>query len=806
MESTGDPRRSARRSPDIPVTADPSQLPVAPVRPMSQQAASTTRGLTGAEAGARLRQYGPNSVAEARTHPWRLLLTKFWAPVPWMLEATVALQLALGKADEAIVIAMLLVLNALLGFFQEQRANQALALLKQRLSVTARVLRDGRWQTISAELLVPGDVVHLRLGDLTPADVRLTDGNVLLDQSALTGESLPVEAGIGATAYAGSPLRRGEATGEVIATGARTYFGRTAELVRVAKSESHLAQLILRIVRYLVTLDVVLVLALFLYAIGTGLALHDLMPFALILLVASVPAALPATFTLAQAFGAQALARRGVLVTHLSAIEEAAAMDVLASDKTGTLTENRLTVAALRPLAAHDEDELLRLAALACDEAGQDPIDLAILAAARSHGVLGTLPERVRFIPFDPATRRTEAVYREHGELRVVKGAVAEVAAIVRGAPDLTPAVEQLAAAGYRVLAVAAGAGALTLAGLVALEDPPRIDSAALVRSLTALGIRVLMVTGDALATARAVAARIGLGERACAPEALRAGDPTRDCDVFARVLPQDKFHLVRRLQRAGHVTGMTGDGVNDAPALKQAEVGIAVANATDVAKAAASLVLTNAGLPDVVAAIEESRRIYRRMLTYTLNKIIKTIEIALFLSVGVMLTGEFVVTPLLIVLLLFTNDFVTMAIATDRAEVSPRPARWDVRRLVAIAAVLAALMLALSFSVFFAGREWLHLPLPQLQTLIFLLLVFTGQGNVYLVRTSRHFLQSHPSRWLLLASALDVLAVVLLATQGILMTALRPGMVAGLLLVVLVYLGLLDLIKVRLFRYFALQ
>ncbi len=767
-----------------------------------------TRGLSAAEARTRLRQYGPNAVPEARPHPWRVLFGKFWSPVPWMLEATVVLQLALGKADEALVIAILLVLNALLSFFQESRANQALALLRQRLSVTARVLRDGRWQPIAAQELVPGDVAHIRLGDLAPADIHLSEGALLLDQSALTGESLPVEAGAGATVYAGSTVRCGEATGEVTATGARTYFGRTAELVRLAKTESHLTQLILRIVRYLVTLDAVLIVALFIYAIVTGMALHDLLPFALILLVASVPVALPATFTLAQAFGAQALARRGVLVTRLSAIEEAAAMDVLASDKTGTLTENRLTVARLTPFAPHDETRLLRLAALACDEATQDPIDLAILEAARARGVLANLPERVKFIPFDPATKRTEAVYRDSGELRVIKGAVRTVAALVPGAPDLSHDMAALAADGYRVLAVAVGdKTTLRLVGLVALEDPPRADSGALVQRLKALGVRVVMVTGDALTTARAVASRLGLGDRACAPEALRQsdGDPARDCDVFARVLPEDKFHLVKNLQRAGHVTGMTGDGVNDAPALRQAEVGIAVANATDVAKAAASLVLTNPGLADVAAAIEESRRIYRRMLTYTLNKIIKTIEIALFLSVGVMLTGVFVVTPLLIVLLLFTNDFVTMAIATDHAEPASQPIRWNVRRLVLVAAVLAALILALSFTVFSAGRNLLHLPLPSLQTLIFLMLVFTGQGNVYLVRTSRHLWQSRPSRWLLLASFLDITVVILLATQGIFMAALNPALIAALLAVVMTYLLLLDFVKVRLFRSFGL-
>jgi H+-transporting ATPase len=760
-------------------------------------------GLTAAEAEARLRQYGPNAVPEEHAHPWRTLLGKFWSPVPWMLEATIVLELAMGKVDEALVIGILLVVNALLSFFQEGRANRALALLRQRLSVTARVLRDGRWQTVAATALVPGDLIHVRLGDLAPADIRLTQGEVLVDQSALTGESLPVEAGPGSQLYAGSTVRRGEATGEITATGGQTYFGRTAELVRLARTESHLAEVILKIVRYLVTLDVVLVLALLAYAMVTGLALHELLPFALILLVASVPVALPATFTVAQALGAQALARRGVLVTRLSAIEEAAAMDVLASDKTGTLTENRIGVARLAPFPPYDDAQLLRLAALASDEATQDPIDLAILDAARRRDLLRDLPERLELIPFDPETRRAEARYRDNGELRVVKGAARTVAALAPGVRDTERAAERLAADGYRVLAVAEGGQTLRLAGLVALEDPPRPDSGALVQTLKELGVRVVMVTGDALATARVVARRLGLGDRACGPEALRQGDgnPARDCDLLAGVLPEDKFRLVMSLQRSGHVTGMTGDGVNDAPALKQAEVGIAVANATDVAKAAASLVLTNPGLSDVVVAIAESRRIYRRMLTYTLNKIIKTVEIALFLSLGVMLTGVFVVTPLLIVLLLFTNDFVTMSIATDNAEPGPRPVRWDIGRLVIVAGTLATLVLVLSFSVFFVGRDLLNLPLPQLQTLIFLMLVLTGQGNVYLVRTGGYFWQSRPSRWLLLASVLDIVVVGVLATEGVLMAPLSPVIVIGLLATVLLYLVLLDIVKVRLFR-----
>ncbi len=779
---------------------------------MPNDAAETVnpvQGLNTAEAARRLIQSGPNEVAEEKPHPLLALLRKFWSPVPWMLEITIVLQLVLGKPGEAAVIAVLLGVNAVLGYLQEGRASKALALLRQRLDIRARVLRDGRWQLVPARNLVPGDAVHVRMGDLVPADLRLIEGQIQIDPSSLTGESLPVEAGPGADVFSGSVVTRGEASGEVTASGARTRFGKTAELVRRARTVSHLEAVIFGIVKYLVVLDIGLVAALLVYAVATGMALTEVIPFALILLVASIPVALPATFTLATALGSLELAKRGVLVTRLSAIEEAAAMDVLASDKTGTITANRLTLAALKPANGIAENDLLRLAALACDAATQDPIDLAILNAARERKLLEHPPRRIRFTPFDPQTRRSETLFEEdHGTRRAIKGAAVEVAALA-GAPEVAAEVETLAAGGYRVLGVAFGDEAtLQFAGLVALQDPPRQDSAALIENLRQLGVRVVMVTGDGEATARTVAKTVGIGGRAC-PARVITDNPRQAitrCDVFAQVFPEDKFHLVEALQSSGHVTGMTGDGVNDAPALKQAEVGIAVANATDVAKAAASLVLTNPGLTDVVAAVETSRRIYQRMLTYTLNKIIKTLEIAIFTSVGVMLTGVFVITPLLIVLLLFTNDFVTMSIATDRVEFSRKPERWRIPTLMLTAAPLAALILVLSFSVFFAGRGWLHLPLPQLQTLIFVMLVFTGLGNVYLVRERRHFWRSRPSTWLLLASVIDIAVVSIMASQGILMAAISPVLITGLLVIALTYLALVDLVKVWIFRRIGLQ
>ena len=765
-----------------------------------------SRGLSSQEARRRLLEYGPNAVTEKKPHLILALVGKFWAPVPWMLEATVVLEFALGKFVEGIVIAVLLVLNASLSLFQETRSRSALELLQKRLAVRARVLREGVWAVISAEELVPGDFVHLQMGDLVPADIGIREGEVLIDQSALTGESVPIEANRGKTAYAGSLVKRGEASGEVTATGPRTFFGKTAELVRSAKTASHLESIIFAIVKYLVAMDTALAVGVFLYAVLVGIPLAETLPFVLILLVASVPVALPATFTLATALGAVELAKRGVLVTRLSAIEEAAAMDMLCSDKTGTITQNRLSLAALRPYPPFSEQDLLRFAALASDEAGQDPIDLAVLSRAKTQGALSAPIERLRFIPFEPATKLAEAtVVRDGRELRALKGAPQAVAARVGRAADIDidAEVEQLAAGGYRVLAVAAGPeDAIRMVGLLALQDPPRDDSKSVVKSLSELGVRVTMVTGDGLATARAVAAQVGIAGRVCSAQDLGEDiDKALDCAVFAGVFPEDKFHLVRALQRAGHIVGMTGDGVNDAPALKQAEVGIAVANATDVAKASASLVLTNPGLSDTLAAVETSRKIYQRMLTYTLNKIIKTVEIGLFLSIGVILTRTFVITPLLIVMLLFTNDFVTMSIATDHVSASPMPDRWHVRTLMLAGMSLGSLILLLSFGLFFYGRDFLRLPLPQLQALVFVMLVFTGQGMVYLVRERGHFWNSAPSRWMILSSIADVGVVSLLSTRGILMAPLPSSLIGSVFVACVLYLTALDFLKVSILR-----
>lgn len=753
-------------------------------------------GLTSAEAQKRLAEFGPNAVEEKKQHTWLLFLHKFWAPVPWMLEVTLVLEGILGKWPEAIIIALLLLFNAVLGFSQERKAQGALTLLKQKLRITARACRDGQWCSLPAADLVPGDMVHVRVGDIVPADLTLSDGQILIDQSALTGESMPVDRSAGTDIYSASIVRRGEASGTVTATGTKSYFGKTAELVRGAGSKSHLEALVLSIVRYLIIMDGFLVVAILAYATWTGMPLKEIIPFALILLVASVPVALPATFTLATAMASLNLAHRGILVTRLAAIEEAAAMSDLCSDKTGTLTQNRLTLQALTSWEGVGDPELLSMASIASDAATQDPIDMAIIDAAKAQDAPHY--ERASFVPFDPSNKRSEATFSREGvSWRVMKGAPQIIAPLAEGSVDWSAATESLAKRGARVLAVIAGPeGHLRFMGLVGLADPIRPDALNVLEKLHDLGITVRMVTGDSTATAETVATELGIQGKVC-----DRSDIHEDCAVYAGVFPEDKFHLVQGLQKQGKVVGMTGDGVNDAPALKQAEVGVAVESATDVAKAAASLVLTTPGLAGVADAVETGRRVYQRMLTYTLNKIVKVFQVALFLSLGLLIFHNFVVTPLLVLLLLFANDFVTMSLASDRVRSSPKPDRWNVRTLVFSSLVVAGAWLVYIFAVYLIGHA-MQLSYPTLQTLDFLGLVFSGLANVILVRERGHLWASRPGNFLLWASMADIVVVSLLARMGWLMSPLPLSITAILLGATALYTLLLDQIKVPLLRH----
>ncbi len=764
--------------------------------------AGPSSGLSSAEAGRLLKQFGPNSMPDTGMHPLRMALEKFWAPVPWMLEAAVALELALGKDVEAGIIAGLLVFNALLGLFQESRAQATLDALKSRLALSASVRRDGAWKTLPAAELVPGDVVKLSLGGVVAADVRITGGEVLLDQSMLTGESVPIEAGAGVHTFAGALVRRGEAVAEVTATGVRTKFGRTAELVRTAHVVSSQQKAVLRVVRNLAAFNGIVIVALVTYAHLLKMPLAEIVPMVLTAVLASIPVALPATFTLAAALGARALARVGVLPTRLSAVDEAGTTDVLCSDKTGTLTQNALKVTTVHPLPGFDEAHVLALAALASADGGQDPVDGAIRAAA-ANAPVSELPTLVKFLPFDPAKKTSEATATDStgALLRIVKGAFAVVTGLAPASPAATAAAEQLEGQGFRVLAVAAGPqAAMQLAGLIALSDPPRSDSAALIAELRELGIRTVMVTGDAPATAAIVARTVGLDGAVCPPGPIPDSVEPGQYAVFAGVLPEDKYKLVKAFQKGNHTVGMCGDGANDAPALRQAQIGIAVSTATDVAKSAAGMVLTEPGLAGIVAAVKEGRITFQRILTYTINVIVKKVVTVLFLIAGLIMTGHAILTPLLMVIVMVTGDFLSMALTTDKVRPSALPNVWRIGSLTIAGITIGVCMLIFCIGILAVGEFGMHLGTGALRTLAFLVLVFGSQATIYAIRERRHLWGTRPSLWLALSSVADIAIASTLAVGGFAMSPLPPLVVAGALAAATVFALLLDLVKVPVF------
>jgi H+-transporting ATPase len=775
---------------------------------LSLTSVNSSRGLSSEEAARRLQRYGPNATADIEPPAWRVLLGKFIAPVPCLLEAAIVLQLLLGEYVEASVVGVLLVFNAALGFFQEGRAKATLATLKSRLALNASVLRDGVWSVVAAADLVPGDILKLTLGSVVAADARITEGAAQLDHSMLTGESMPVEAGPDCETFAGALVRRGEAVAEVTATGANTRFGRTADLVRTAHVTSTQQKAVLRVVLYLAVINGVLALLLIAYAWNIPLPFAEIIPLALIAILASVPVALPATFTLATAIGAQALGKRGVLPTRLSAIDEAASMDVLCVDKTGTLTRSELTVAVVVPISGREESEVLMWARLASSDGGLDPVDAAVRAAAARFS-FGAMPTRNSFVPFDPAAKMAEASVTDQqgGTRRVVKGAFAYVMAFARASDQAIARAAGLEDEGYRVLAVAVGGPvALEVIGLIALSDPPRPEAAGCIASLRRLGVRVVMVTGDAPATAAAVARAIGLDGPVATAEQLSETVRPDDFAVFAGVLPEHKYTLVKAFQQAGYTVGMCGDGANDAPALRQAQLGIAVSTATDVAKSAAGLVLTEPGLSGIVGAVTEGRVAFQRILTYTLRSVVHKVRQVTYLGVGLLVTDHAILTPMLVVLSMITGDFLAMSSTTDNVRPSKKPNAWKVGNLTIAGVALGLVDLAFCVGVLLLGKNYLHLELEPLRTLTMVNLVFSGQAIYYVVRERRRIWSSRPSTVVLASSLADLLIVPTMAYAGILMAPLPLRIILSVFGAAIAFAFILDAVKACLFRALDMQ
>jgi plasma-membrane proton-efflux P-type ATPase len=762
------------KPPDIASASVPDTLASLKVNPDT--------GLAHADVDTRRKENGYNEVAEKKDHPVLKFLKKFWGISAWMLELIMVLSAVLGKYSDLIVVGALLVINAVLGFMQEQRAAGVVAALRKRLQVNARVRRDSNWQVIPARELVPGDVVRVRPGDIIPADVKLLMGALSVDQSALTGESKDADKKPGEVLSSGSIVRRGEGNGVVMLTGAKTYFGRTTQLVQEARPKLHIEAVVAKVVRWLFVIVGALVCVVIVLSLIRGSPLIEMLPLMLVLLMSAVPVALPVMFTVSMAVGSKELAKLGVLVTRLSAAEDAATMDVLCVDKTGTITMNQLAVTGVIPLEQASESDVLFAGALASQEANQDAIDHAFLTAAKDRHVFDNLPKvaPISFAPFDAKNRRTEAVVEQNGQrFRVMKGAVRTIAEACGFQP---PAIEALearvsaaAAKGYRTLAVARGSetGALTLVGLVSLYDPPRPDAKQLIATLHDFGVPVKMLTGDAFPVACEIGQGVGLPNIRHMAD-LKADNKTVDlfagADGFAEVFPEDKYTVVKHLQATGHVTGMTGDGVNDAPALRQAEVGIAVSTATDVAKGAASVVLTEPGLTNIVALVEQGRTIYQRILTWIINKISRTILKAAFVAIAFIVTGKFVVSVFAMLLLVFVMDFATIALATDRVQPSKKPETWAIGSFIMVSVVFGVAMVAETLLFLWIGwsRFGLATNSNALGTFSYLTLLYFCVFSAVSVRERRWFWATLPSKSFMAALLAGALVGTVLTLVGL--------------------------------------
>ncbi len=785
-------------------------------------------GLLSSEAEKRLEQFGSNEIAEKKTNPIIRFLCNFWGPIPWMIEVAIILSALVGHWEDFVIIFSLLLLNAVVKFWEEHQANNAIELLKQKLAFEARVKRNGEWVSISARELVPGDIIRVRLGDIVPADIKLLEGDYLLiDQAALTGESLPVEKHISDMAYSGSIIKQGEMDAVVVGTGMNTFFGKTTKLIEKNKGQSHFQKAILKIGNFLIVFAAVLVILVVIVSILRQTSLLETLQFALVLTVASIPVALPAVLSVTMAIGAIALAKKEAIVSKLVSIEELAGVDILCSDKTGTITKNEISVAKFHLYGEYTEKDILIYATLASRKEDNDPIDDAIISKAfEKEGAIEIISKYKisNFIPFDPISKRTEAtVTSNDGTLfKVSKGAPQVILSLSSNKEQIVDNVNEVvndfAAKGYRALGVAKTLNSHNhwqFIGLIALFDPPREDSADTIVMAESMGLNVKMVTGDHESIAKEIAKSVNMGTNIVPatslldnrmilsqPESDELLKSVENADGFAEVFPEHKYAIIETLQKAGHIVGMTGDGVNDAPALKKADVGIAVANATDAAKSAADITLTKPGLSVIIDATIESRKIFQRMLNYSTYRIAETIRVIIFIALSIIIFQFYPVTALMIVLLAILNDAPIMTIAFDNVDYSNKPERWDMQRVLILASVLGIFGVIASFGIYIIGLTVFHLDSTILQSFIYLKLSVAGHLTIFVVRTKGHFWERKPAKPLFLAILITQAIATIIVVYGILLPAMGWGLALFVWGYALVFFFIVDFIKVYLNKY----
>jgi H+-transporting ATPase len=767
----------------------PSEEKDLPVAELLKRLTTTEKGLSSSEAAKRLQQYGANEIVEKKRSALVAFLRYFWGPIPGMIEAAAIISAFLQNWDDLVIITALLVVNVIVRSWQENKASNEIELLKKKLALTAKVLRDGKWTDLPAKELVPGDIVRLRLGNIVPADTKLVDGAYLqIDESALTGESLPAEKHPGDVTFSSSIIRQGEMNALVVTTGMNTFYGRTTKLVEEAHTRSHFQGAVVKIGDYLIVLAVAMVTATSIAGLFRHQAPLELLEFGLVLIVAAIPAAMPAVLSICMTVGASALAKKEAIVSKLVAIDEMAGVDILCADKTGTITKNQLTVGEVKTFGKYTENDALLYATLASREEDKDPIDDTIISKAKT---LDAMPASISsykvasFKPFDPVSKRTEATVEAkdgHG-FQVTKGAPQVILSLVHDKSVeevVNEVVNSFAAKGYRALGVARAEGGKDwqYVGLIALSDPPREDSAATIKAAESMGIAVKMVTGDHVAIAKEVCREVGLGTNIVTSSSIlgksdsEAESVVEKADGFAEVFPEHKYRIVDLLQKKGHIICMTGDGVNDAPALKKADCGIAVAGATDAAKSAA-VVLTKLGLSVIIDAVTESRKIFQRMTNYAIYRISETFRVLFFISFSIIVFQLYPVTALMIVLLALLNDMPIMTIAYDNVKISQKPEKWNMRTLLGISSFLGSVGTVSSFGILIIGLQVLHLNPLILQSFIYLKLSVAGHLNLFVARTKGSFWSVRPAKPLFLAVILTQLTATIITVYGILLPAM---------------------------------